>query len=123
MAGVLEGRVAVVTGAASGMGRVMARALAGAGAKVAALDIDGTGLLRLMAEPVFANTSQKFPLDVSQSEACRRAVQEIVAMFGRLDILINCAGVSMAPAAKPNEGRAKVTDPVCTPSVACAWSL
>ena len=44
MAGNLEGRVALVTGAASGMGRVMARALAGAGANVAALDLHAAGL-------------------------------------------------------------------------------
>ncbi|HEY4774550.1 MAG TPA: SDR family NAD(P)-dependent oxidoreductase, partial [Xanthobacteraceae bacterium] len=53
MATGLEGRVAVVTGAASGMGRVMALSLAEAGATVAALDIDRQGLDRLAAEPVF----------------------------------------------------------------------
>ena len=51
---VLAGRVAVVTGAANGMARVMARALAGAGAKVAGVDVDAGGLDRLAAEPVFA---------------------------------------------------------------------
>ena len=48
---VLAGRVAVVTGAANGMARVMARALAGAGAKVAGVDVDAGGLDRLAAEP------------------------------------------------------------------------
>ena len=51
---VLAGRVAVVTGAANGMARVMARALASAGAKFAGVDIDAGGLDRLEAEPVFA---------------------------------------------------------------------
>ncbi|MBV8112598.1 MAG: 3-oxoacyl-ACP reductase, partial [Hyphomicrobiales bacterium] len=46
---VLAGRVAVVTGAANGMARVMARALAGAGAKVAGVDVDAGGLDRLAA--------------------------------------------------------------------------
>jgi len=50
----LAGRVAIVTGAANGMGRVMARALAGAGAKVAGVDVDAGGLDRLAAEPVSA---------------------------------------------------------------------
>ena len=50
---VLADRVAVVTGAASGMGAVMARALAGAGARVAGVDINADGLERLAAEPVF----------------------------------------------------------------------
>ena len=81
MSQILDGRVAVVTGAASGMGRVMARALAGAGAKIAAVDIDDHGLERLIAEAPFANTSKKFALDVSQAESaaapsmrsCRRS--------------------------------------------------
>lgn len=55
----------------------MARALAGAGAKIAAVDIDDRGLARLIAESPFANTSKKFALDVSQAESCRRAVDEI----------------------------------------------
>jgi len=110
MSQILDGRVAVVTGAASGMGRVMARALGGAGAKIAAVDIDDRGLTRLIAEPPFANTSKKFALDVSQAESCRRAVDEIVSAFGRLDILINCAGVSMALAAPPDQGRVKMQD-------------
>ena len=50
----LAGRVAVVTGAANGMARVMARTLAGAGARVAGVDVDAGDLNRLAAEPVFA---------------------------------------------------------------------
>src|SRR6266849_8141445 len=104
---VLEGRVAVVTGAASGMGRVMARALAGAGAKVLGVDVDSSGLERLGAEAVFAGKFRKVVTDVSQAADCRRAVQDVVDTFGALDILVNCAGISMSAAAAHKEARIK----------------
>jgi 3-oxoacyl-[acyl-carrier protein] reductase len=107
MAGQLDGRVALVTGAASGMGRVMIRALAQAGAKVAGLDLDAAGLDRLAAEPVFVGSLLKIAASVAVTAECRRAVAQVSTAFGRLDILINCAGVSMAPAAPPGQGRAK----------------
>lgn len=85
----LEGRVAVVTGAASGMGRVMARAFSSAGAQVAGLDLSA-------AEDPLA-----FELlaDLANPQDCERAVNTVVARLGRLDILVNCGGVSMGPAA------------------------
>ncbi|HKA79418.1 MAG TPA: SDR family oxidoreductase [Xanthobacteraceae bacterium] len=102
---VLAGRVAIVTGAASGMGRVMARALAGAGAKVAAVDLDAAGLDRLGAEAVFAGAFRKVIADVSKTADCRRAVADAVASFGALDILVNCAGISMSSATRDGEAR------------------
>jgi len=95
----LASRVAIVTGAASGMGRVMARALAGAGAKIAGVDVDAAGLGRLAAEPVLAGKFLCTVTDVSKTAECRRAVQQVMETFGALDILINCAGVSMSTAA------------------------
>jgi NAD(P)-dependent dehydrogenase (short-subunit alcohol dehydrogenase family) len=103
----LAGRVAVVTGAASGMGRVMARALAGAGAKIAGVDVDAAGLDRLAAEPVFAGNLLTAVADVSKAADCRHAVRQTVETFGALDILINCAGVSMSTAAGHKEARVK----------------
>lgn len=92
----LDGRVAVVTGAASGMGRVMAKSLAGVGARIAAVDVDLTGLDRLKTEPAFnAQNFHAVAADTSQAADCRRAVERTLATFDRLDILINCAGVSM----------------------------
>jgi NAD(P)-dependent dehydrogenase (short-subunit alcohol dehydrogenase family) len=92
----LDGRVAVVTGAASGMGRVMARSLAGAGARVAAVDIAQAGLDKLETEaPFTAQNLSAIVADTSQPEDCKRAVERTLAAFGRLDVLINCAGVSM----------------------------
>jgi len=108
---VLAGRVAVVTGAASGMGAVMARALAGAGAKVAGVDIDGGGLTRLGGEAVFAGKFLQVAADVSQTAGCDSAVRKVLAGFGALDILINCAGISMSAAAtKRGEARIKFFD-------------
>ena len=95
----LAGRVAVVTGAASGMGRVMARALAGAGDKIAGVDVDAAGLDSLAAEPALAGKFSHTITDVSKTAECRRAVQQVMETFGALDILINCAGVGMSTAA------------------------
>jgi NAD(P)-dependent dehydrogenase (short-subunit alcohol dehydrogenase family) len=103
----LQGRVAAVTGAASGMGRVMARALAAAGAKVAGVDVDAAGLDRLGAEAVFAGGFLKAVTDVSKTAACRDAVKQVVGGLGALDILINCAGISMSSAAAQQEARIK----------------
>ena len=103
----LAGRVAVVTGAASGMGRVMARALAAAGAKIAGVDIDAAALARLQAEPVFAGKSLGIVADVSKAADCRGAVQRALETFGALDVLINCAGISMSAAAGHGAARVK----------------
>ena len=102
----LEGRTAIVTGAGSGMGRVMSRALAAAGAQVAAVDIDAGRLDRLGEEPVFGGRLIKLTTDVSQAAACRDAVQA-VAETGGPDILINCAGISMFTAGSPTDSRVK----------------
>jgi NAD(P)-dependent dehydrogenase (short-subunit alcohol dehydrogenase family) len=103
----LAGRVAVITGAASGMGRVMARALAGAGAKITGVDVDAAGLDRLAEEPVFAGKFLKAVADVSKTADCRHSVDRVVETFGALDILINCAGISMSTAASDRDARIK----------------
>jgi len=95
MAGNLEGRVALVTGAASGMGREMARALVAAGAKIVAVDVNGAGLDKLVAEPALAGRVVAAVADVAQVEDCRKAAAAAERSFGRLDILINCAGIPM----------------------------
>jgi NAD(P)-dependent dehydrogenase (short-subunit alcohol dehydrogenase family) len=106
----LAGRVAVVTGAASGMGRVMARALAAAGARVAGVDVDSSGLDRLAGETVFAGKFREVAADVSKTEDCRRAAQAVLQSFGTLDILINCAGISMSSVVAHRESRVKFFD-------------
>ena len=88
----VAGRVAIVTGAASGMGRATALLLASEGAKVAVTDLDLAACEAVAAE---AGASAKaFALDVSDGEAIKHTVTDIAGTFGGIDILINNAGVS-----------------------------
>ena len=75
----MKGRVAVVTGAGSGMGRVIALELAERGAKLAAVDIDATRLEHLKEEAgAHAGTFLALPTDTSRAGECRRAVERTV---------------------------------------------
>ncbi|HZG33443.1 MAG TPA: SDR family oxidoreductase, partial [Sphingopyxis sp.] len=88
----IAGRVAIVTGAASGMGRATALLLASEGAKVAVTDLDRAACEAVAAEA--GANAQAFALDVADGEAIKAVVAEIAARFGGIDILINNAGVS-----------------------------
>jgi NAD(P)-dependent dehydrogenase (short-subunit alcohol dehydrogenase family) len=72
---------------------------------VAGVDVDAAGLDRLGAEAVFAGGFLKAVTDVSKTAACRDAVKQVVGGLGALDILINCAGISMSSAAAQQEAR------------------
>jgi NAD(P)-dependent dehydrogenase (short-subunit alcohol dehydrogenase family) len=91
----LEDKVALITGAASGMGASMARIFAREGAKVVVadqLDDDGN---KIVAEIVAANGAARFHhLDVTDEANWRGIVDATVAEFGKLDILVNNAGIS-----------------------------
>jgi NAD(P)-dependent dehydrogenase (short-subunit alcohol dehydrogenase family) len=83
-------RVALVTGAAHGIGRAIARRLLDDGWRVAALDLPGKGLGRLYGrQPRRALAIER---DVAAEETARRAVRDIVTTFGRLDALVSNAG-------------------------------
>jgi 3-oxoacyl-[acyl-carrier protein] reductase len=88
----IAGRVAIVTGAASGMGRATALLLASEGAKVAVTDLDLAACEAVAAEA--GDNARAFALDVADGEAIRRTVAAIADHFGGIDILINNAGVS-----------------------------
>ncbi len=91
----LEGRVAFVTGAASGLGRAIAGRFAEEGARIAALDRDPAAGEALLAElPAVAGGDHLLVhADVRDAAAVDAAVGSIVAQAGRIDIAVHCAGV------------------------------
>ncbi|MEP1470112.1 MAG: SDR family NAD(P)-dependent oxidoreductase [Halieaceae bacterium] len=92
----VEGYVVLVTGAASGMGEATAKLFADQGAKVAAIDINRNGLDRVVKEIEAADCPVRgWSLDLSDSEAIQKVVDEAAAHFGGLDMLVNNAGISI----------------------------
>jgi 3-oxoacyl-[acyl-carrier protein] reductase len=91
-----EGKVAVVTGAASGIGRATALGLARAGAAVVIADADGEGAGRVQAEIAAAGGhALAVPTDVSSAGAVGWMVNRTITTFGRLDILVCAAGIGI----------------------------
>ena len=94
MTRVLEGRVAVVTGAGSGMGRAFAERLAQAGATVAVAEIDEASGVRAAAELTDLGLSAiPYRIDVRDRAGVQLMVDDLQDRFGRVDVLVNCAGV------------------------------
>lgn len=95
--GRLAGKVALVSGAASGIGRATARLLARVRARVAVTDVDGDGAERVAAEIERSNGQASWhKLDVTVEADWCAAIREILKDWGRLDILVANAGVSFA---------------------------
>ena len=91
----IEGKVALVTGAASGMGRATAHLFADEGAHVAVTDIDSGGVARVVDEITTAGLSAKgWTLDLADANAIDAVVAKVANHFGGLDILVNNAGLS-----------------------------
>jgi 3-oxoacyl-[acyl-carrier protein] reductase len=106
----VAGRVAVVTGAASGMGRAIAHLLADEGARVAVTDLDGTGAGAVADEITTAGgAAAAWSLDVGDAGTAAEVVDGVLAELGPVDILVNNAGVSL-PA------------PVDAPGFEAAWA-
>jgi len=90
-----EDKVALVTGAASGIGRATAIRLASEGASVFLADINADGLTETVAALPEGCTSATAELNVSDSAACSAVVDQCVAEFGKLDVLCNIAGIAI----------------------------
>lgn len=93
----LRGKVAVVTGAANGVGRALTIGLRKKGCRVALVDVDGDGLERLrhdLGQPGDDDPVSTHVADVSDRERMRDLADEVVAAHGAMHVLVNNAGVS-----------------------------
>jgi short-subunit dehydrogenase len=92
----LNDKVAVVTGAASGIGRALARGLHAKGVRLALVDVDGAGLESIAGELAAAGADVSSHLaDVGDRARMERLPDEVLAEHGRVEVLINNAGVSV----------------------------
>ena len=85
----LANKIAIVTGGASGMGEMMVKRFVEEGATVIAADINEANLEKIKGEHITA-----LKLDVSSDESWKQAIDTVIEKFGRIDILINNAGIS-----------------------------
>jgi 2-hydroxycyclohexanecarboxyl-CoA dehydrogenase len=89
----LRDKVAVVTGAGSGIGQAIALSLASEGARVVAADVQGdTAAATATAVQKQGGSALGLPLDVTDYAQAQAMVQQVVQQFGHLDVLVNCAG-------------------------------
>ena len=85
----LEGRVAIVTGAAQGIGRAIAEKLKEEGASVAAVDVNGAGAQSVAA----ALDGLAIEADISSEPDAQRMAAETLARYGKIDVLVNAAAI------------------------------
>jgi 3-hydroxybutyrate dehydrogenase len=93
----LDGKVAIVTGAASGIGREIARQMAAAGASIAIADLDERGAIATASEisAAHGNEAIGIAMDVTDEETVDRATDEIAARLGGIDIVVANAGIQV----------------------------
>jgi NAD(P)-dependent dehydrogenase (short-subunit alcohol dehydrogenase family) len=92
----LDGRVTIVTGGAGGIGAAVCHRMAIRGAEVAVCDVDIEAATQIAASVREATDQQALAcqLDVRSPGSCSSCVDSVVADFGRLDFLVNCAGIT-----------------------------
>ena len=92
----LSGRVAVISGASKGLGKAIALALGGAGAKLALVSRDEKQLCAVADEVKALGTeAEVFPADVTDEAQVTRVERDVIARFGKVHILVNNAGVNI----------------------------
>lgn len=91
----LKGKVILLTGAAGGIGEVLARGLAGAGGELALCDI-ALEKLKKLAEDIgtAGDSARPYELDVTDRGSIKACVDTVIRDYGRIDVLINCAGIN-----------------------------
>lgn len=102
-----EDKVAIITGASGGIGAATARVMAGEGARLAAVDIDGVLLESLMGElEGLPGEVVPYASDAMDPDLVTATVEDVVSRWGRVDILVNClGGTAGAP-----DSRARIED-------------
>tara|TARA_Y100000588_G_scaffold388999_1_gene490617 strand:+ start:4522 stop:5364 length:843 start_codon:yes stop_codon:yes gene_type:complete len=93
----LAGKVAVITGAGGGFGQAFCHSFLNSGVHVMALDVTNTGLEAMLSElPLGDQRSLKTKVvDISNFSQCQGAIEDAITAFGKIDILINNAGLGM----------------------------
>jgi 3-hydroxybutyrate dehydrogenase len=91
----LDGKVALITGAASGIGHAIARRYVEAGGRVGIADLNADGATQAAKELGDANMAIGIGMDVSKEDQVNAGVEQIVKTFGRVDILVSNAGVQI----------------------------
>lgn len=96
-----SGQVALVTGAASGIGLAVAHKLLAEGAQVALLDFNAQGLQQEFGR--YGNQALLIGIDITDEARVQEVIEQALAHFGKVDILVNCVGITGATNLKSHE--------------------